>query len=119
MVTAIVIPIICIYFYYLTKKEMKIQNDKWLKSGEVKEEAMVIGTVESIYEERTKYYYHRYILITEIKLKTEFKMLTVKKITPLTNLTLPIPISVGDKVRLYGDWKEHYFQFNRYEIERA
>ncbi|MDF2858769.1 MAG: hypothetical protein K0Q87_4620, partial [Neobacillus sp.] len=39
MVTAIVIPIICLYFFWLTKKEIEEHDIKWLAAGEVKQEA--------------------------------------------------------------------------------
>ena len=45
MVTAIVIPIICFYFYWLTKKEMRESQQKWLQLKTVAEEAVISGEI--------------------------------------------------------------------------
>lgn len=115
MVTAIVIPIICIYFYWITKKEMHKQNSKWLQLENVSEEAVLVGIIEDLQEGKERYYYHRYIYKTEIKLKTDLKTIMTKKMAPLTKNYVPVSLKMGDKVKIYGNWKEDYFTISRIE----
>jgi F0F1-type ATP synthase membrane subunit a len=70
MVTAVVIPIICLYFYWITRKEMKLNDSKWLALAEIKKEAVVTGEIRSISTEKQRFYYHRYILVYELTLQT-------------------------------------------------
>ena len=79
MVTAILIPIICLYFFWLTRKE-RIENDrKWLETGNVRQEAVVTGEIKGITEEKQRFYYHRYIVVQSIKLQTSTKVITAIK----------------------------------------
>jgi hypothetical protein len=74
MVTAIVIPIICLYFYWLTKKEMKEHDRTWITAGDVRHEAVLTGEIKSIEEEKERFYYHRYIYVQTIQLQTATKL---------------------------------------------
>jgi hypothetical protein len=114
MVTAILIPIICIYFYWLSKKELKQNDQKWLGLNEITEEAVLNGTILQIHEHKKRFYYHRYIHVVEIKLQTETKTLNVKRIIPYIKPIEPVPLKTGDQVKLYGNWKENDFHFLRY-----
>jgi hypothetical protein len=116
MVTAILVPIICIYFYWLTKKELKENHQKWLDLRNLHEEAMVLGEVIQIEESRMKFYYNRYVHVTDILLKTNSKSIRVKRIIPIINMVEPCQIEIGDMVRLYGNWQENEFRFLRYEL---
>jgi hypothetical protein len=115
MVTAIVIPIICLYFYWLTKKEMQENDRKWLAASEVREEALLTGEIKSITEEKQRFYYHRYIFVQEIKLQTKTKLIKAKKITPLQKNTQINSFTIGDIIRIYGHWEGSNFYFNHYQ----
>jgi hypothetical protein len=116
MVTAVVIPIICLYFYWITRKEMKLNDSKWLAAAEVSKEAVLTGEIRSINREKQRFYYHRYILVYEITLQTETKLIKAKKIIPLTNNFELDNFSIGEVIRIYGSWEGNHFHFNEYEI---
>lgn len=115
MVTAIVIPIVCLYFYWLTKKEMRENDSKWLAAADVREEAILTGEIKSITEEKQRFYYHRYIFVQEIKLQTETKLIKAKKISPLQKNTQIDSFTIGDVIRVYGHWEGSNFHFNHYQ----
>lgn len=113
MITAILVPIILIYFYYLTKKESKAFDEKWLKLAFVNEEAILTGKIVHIKEEKQRYYYSRSIHVLEIKLQTPIYTIMAKKITP-SHIPVESPnIQKGDTVTLYGNWEEEIFQISR------
>ncbi|MFK9092299.1 hypothetical protein [Bacillus salipaludis] len=118
MVTAIVIPIICLYFFWLTRKEMKEQDAKWLAANNVPHEAVLTGEVKSIVGERERFYYHRYIYVQTLTLRTATKLITAKKVTPITKNVKPDSFTVGEVIRVYGSWEGSKFLFNHYEIEK-
>ncbi|UII57286.1 hypothetical protein LS684_07555 [Cytobacillus spongiae] len=115
MVTAILIPIIFIYFYWLTRKEMKESYEKWTQLDHILEEAVVSGTIQHIKTEKQRYYYHRFVYVTVLTLQIDRNVLQVKKIEPLRHNFSPNTFTIGEHVRLYGNWKEDFFQFNRVE----
>lgn len=116
MVTAILIPIICFYFYLVTKKDMRENENKWINLTNVLEEAIVSGKIIQLGETRKRFYYHRYIDVINIQLQTETKIIHVKRVTPSTKQKEPIDLKIGDRVRLYGNWQENEFQFLRFDI---
>jgi hypothetical protein len=118
MVTAIVIPIICLYFYFLTKKEMRENDTKWLKAGHVNQEAIIMGEIKDILEEKQRFYYHRYIYVQSLKLQTETKLMTAQKLTPITNNFNKDSFRVGEVIRVYGSWDNNKFLFNEYKVEK-
>lgn len=71
MVTAIAIPLLFLYFYYLTRKERKKFYNKWLQIGKVAEESFVKGTIVGIREKTERYYYHYSIYIIDLLLQHE------------------------------------------------
>lgn len=113
MVTAIVIPIICFYFYYLTYKERKAFNAEWTTLDQVNEEAIVSGKIISIKEEKQLYYHHHYVHILEIKLQTSFKIITAKKITPIKGAYEANKMNAGEIVSIYGNWEKEGFRISR------
>lgn len=115
MVTAIVIPIICIYFYWLTQKEMKAYKEQWLQLEDVTEESIIAGFIKDIRKEKERFYYHYYIQVMEIDLQTDINTVKTKKITPYKKDVHPFSFSVGDSVRLYGKYEKEYFLINRIE----
>jgi hypothetical protein len=115
MVTAIVIPIICLYFFWLTRKEMEEHDIKWLAAGEVKQEAMLTGEIKSINEEKQRFYYHRYLYVQEIKLQSDSKIVKVRKVTPIRKNIIIEPFTIGEVIRIYGSWRGSYFHFSKFE----
>jgi hypothetical protein len=115
MVTAIVIPIICLYFYWITRREMKVNDQKWLALAEVKKESVLTGQIMSINEEKQRFYYHRYMFIQELKLQTETKRIIAKKISPVRNNVKIDTFSIGDVIRIYGRWEGNHFHFSDFQ----
>ena len=120
MVTAIVIPIICLYFFWLTKKEMREGYEKWASLKTVPEEAIMSGEVVQISESRQRYNYSRYIHVLELTIQTKSnKHSNIKKITPLMKNTRIPSVKIGDSVHLYGNWKDDFFQVGRIQIAKT
>lgn len=118
MVTAILIPIICLYFFWVTRKERKEQNRKWLQSGEVRQESVVTGEIIEITEEKQRFYYDRYVLVQSIKLQSSNKLFIALKTTPLTPDAKKDTFTAGETVRLYGRWERSHFLFTKWVIEK-
>ncbi|WP_066318042.1 hypothetical protein [Bacillus sp. FJAT-29814] len=119
MVTAILIPIVCFYFYWLTKKEMKEYDQKWLAAGDIAHEAVLKGIIKGVRAEKQRYYYNRYLYVQILSLQTDGKIITVKKMSPLTKDTKPDNISVGEIITVYGSWEGNTFLFNEYKREKS
>lgn len=115
MVPAIVIPIICLYFYWLTRKEMKEHDKKWLATGSVLHESILTGEIKSIVEEKQRFYYHRYIFIQTLQLQTADRLITAKKTTPITSNTQMVSFQTGECIRVFGSWEGSKFLFSDYE----
>ncbi|WLR53609.1 hypothetical protein LC048_13865 [Mesobacillus subterraneus] len=113
MVTAIAIPIVLAYFYWLTKKEMHANFQEWIKLEDIPEEAVVSGKIIEVTEYKERFYYHRYNHVTVLRVNTGFKEITVKKVTPLRKGSFPHRFKAGEIVHLYGNWKQGYFSINR------
>ena len=60
MVTAILIPIVVIYFYWLSKKEMQANYEEWVKLEDISEEALISGKIIEAQEQKERFYYHRF-----------------------------------------------------------
>lgn len=118
MVTAILIPIICLYFFWLTRKERKEQDREWLEAGNVHDESVITGEIKDISEEKQRFYYHRFIIVQNIKLQTSSKMVTAVKKTPLTPNVKIDTFMQGETIRLYGTWEGSQFVFNKWIIEK-
>lgn len=114
MVTAIAVPIICLYFYWVTKKEFKAHHQQWLNLNQVEEEAIITGKIIDIYIEKQRFYYYRFIWIVEVKLQTNTNVVNIKKHIPHTKEVILPNLEVGNLVRFYGNWKQGHFEFNRF-----
>lgn len=118
MVTAIVIPIIIIYFYIISKRELQSHTEQWLALEQVYEEAIVTGKIHQINIRKERFYYHRYVHIVELTLINNQTTTLVSKITPIVKgkFLTNDDFQLGNEVRVYGNWKEGHFRFGRYEI---
>jgi len=114
MVTAIVIPIICIYFFLLTRKEMKENDTKWKNAGNFNEEAVVEGIIKSISTEKQRFYYQRFIFVQELQVETGTLSIAVKKVIPLTKNFVSDEFQIGKRYQFVGQWKQKQFYCNRY-----
>ncbi|PLS16560.1 hypothetical protein CVD28_15870 [Bacillus sp. M6-12] len=117
MVTAIVIPIICLYFYYITKKEMREQEAKWHAVGNIREEAAVSGEIVSITSEKEKYYYHRYIYNQHIILRTKSGNIHLIKKEPAKQKVPQLPFHEQQRIMAFGTWENSRFLVNRIQHE--
>lgn len=113
MVTAIVIPIVLVYFYWLTKKEMQENYDQWLKLEDIPEEALISGKIIEVSEHKERFYYHRFNHVSVLKIDTGGKKAVVKKLTPIRKGSCPTVFMEGDSYHFYGNWKAGYFAINR------
>jgi hypothetical protein len=114
MVTAIVVPIVILYFYWVTKKEMKEQDLKWLACANVPQESVLFGQIKSLSSEKQRFYYHRYIYVQEMKLQTDAKQITIKISVPLTKDARIDSFTVGETIRVYGSWEGSHFIFSHF-----
>ncbi|WP_108669816.1 hypothetical protein [Peribacillus acanthi] len=114
MVTAIVIPIICIYFYFLTKREMKQNKTRWLESGQVKEESVLVGVIENISHHKERYYRNHFVMITKLQIRSNEKLHVVQFTTPMTNDWELPPLKNEQYVTFYGTWNQSILLANRF-----
>lgn len=119
MVTAIVIPIIIFYFYYLSKKERKKFEEKWDFLNYVKEEAIVSGRVIHKSEEKQRFYYHKFVYVTELQIQSGSKMINAKQIMPIENTFQPPDIMIGDEIKCIGEWEHTYLRFVHFQVKRS
>ncbi|WP_096154760.1 MULTISPECIES: hypothetical protein [Bacillus] len=115
MVTAVVIPILIIYFWWISVKEIKKQKKRWLSVSEVKEESILDGVIKGISNKRERFYYHYFIKITEIKLSHQNKIVSTQIKMPDTPDWQQPTLKVGDQLRLIGLWHENVFIVSRWE----
>ncbi|MFT4416094.1 hypothetical protein ACLM5H_19720 [Fredinandcohnia humi] len=117
MVTAILIPAILLYFYIVSKRERKQFEENWNALVEVKEEAAIHGKIISKTEEKQRFYYHKFVLVTEIIIKSGISTITAKRILPIKeSINHSLTLNIGDEITCIGEWKEDYFQFIQYKI---
>lgn len=94
---------------------MKEHDKKWLAAGNFPHEAVLTGEVKSIVEEKQRFYYHRYIVIQTLQLQTIDRLVTAKKITPLTENVQMMNFHKGEMIRVFGSWEGSKFVFSYFE----
>ncbi|HZG61213.1 MAG TPA: hypothetical protein VEY68_12215 [Anoxybacillus sp.] len=109
VVTAIVIPILFAYFYYLTKKERRKYYEKWMKIRNVKEEALVKGTVIDVQERKERYYHHYFIHVTDVVLNDSHKKIIARTQLPATDIVEKPIFQKGKTIISYGQWRDGIF----------
>ncbi|MCA1029941.1 hypothetical protein LCL95_02700 [Bacillus timonensis] len=114
MVAAIVIPLLLLYFYIVTKREYDNHHKKWINLDKVCEDSLITGKVIRISQTKKRFYYNKYTQETEIILKSNSTNIVVKKIMPLTISMNSLDIRVGDHIVCYGQWQKDFFQMSRY-----
>lgn len=118
MVTAIVIPIICLYFYLLAKKEMRTSMQKWVDLKNVPEEAIIYGEIKEVSGSKQRFSYYRFVYILELSIQMEQRRWIVRKVIPIEKGGTIPDVKKGDYVHVFGNWKEDYFQVSRI-VKRA
>lgn len=94
---------------------MKEHDLKWLSAGNVRHEAVLIGQIKSVSEEKQRFYRHRFIFVQNIMLQTETKLVYIKKITPQTKNLNVESFKADDVIKVYGMWEGTQFIFNQHE----
>ncbi|OZM58475.1 hypothetical protein CIB95_02595 [Lottiidibacillus patelloidae] len=117
IVTAIVIPIIILYFYYLSRREIKKKLESWLNVGTVSEDVQLEGTISTIFTELEQFYHGKYVWSCELKVKTSDSVVKVKMKKPyVDNFTSP-SLEKGRPVICNGIWKDGVFLANKIELK--
>lgn len=94
---------------------MKEHEEKWLAIGKVRQEAVLSGEIKSTAIEKQRFYYHRYIYVQTLKLQTATKLITAKKITPITKDIKLSTFYEGEVLRIYGCFEGTTFFFDHFE----
>ncbi|WP_246197163.1 hypothetical protein [Cytobacillus depressus] len=113
--TAIVIPIICIYFFWVTKKELRESHEKWLQLKNVPEEAIISGTIMQLSGNKQRFSYNRFVYVLEMKVQSDYSFVNIKKVIPIEHEVEIPQIKTGETIRAFGNWKQDYFLVNRIE----
>ncbi|MDQ0198467.1 hypothetical protein [Neobacillus ginsengisoli] len=95
---------------------MNVQEKKWLAIGNIRKEAVLTGKIKSFTEEKQRFYHNRFIYVQELKLQTVSKQIIVKRMTPVTKNAKIDPFTVGDVIRIYGNWDGNQFHFHDFEL---
>ncbi|MEA3318840.1 MAG: hypothetical protein U9Q88_02350 [Bacillota bacterium] len=109
MVTAIVIPILIGYFYWITKNEAKKQKERWKNLSHVPSEARVEGKLLSIHTENKRFYHQLYLLETTCRIQNDNGLITVVYRQPFTTTSNPPSFSKGDQLQIVGSWDGEVF----------
>ncbi|TYS61480.1 hypothetical protein FZC74_04155 [Sutcliffiella horikoshii] len=109
MVTAIVIPILIGYFYWITIKEAKKQKERWKNVSMVPSEARVEGTILSLHTEKKRFYHKMYILETTCRIQNHTGITTVVYKQPYITECNPPPYTNGDVLQIVGRWDGELF----------
>jgi hypothetical protein len=114
MIAAIVIPILFLYFLYITLKERKRKYEEYLKLDDIKEEALISGQIIQINTKSKTFVGEHDVTITSILLigenSTQYKAV---KTSPSTTTTPTL--KEGFQVVCYGYWKKDLFIFYRFK----
>jgi hypothetical protein len=117
IVTAIVIPIIILYFYYLSKREAKKKIESWMSVGTVPEEDKFDGVISNIFTELEQFYHGKYVWHCELKVKTESSVVKVIMRKPYVDNFNSPPLQRGRTITCNGKWKDGVFLANKLELK--
>jgi hypothetical protein len=113
MVTAIVIPIICLYFFWVTKKERRKSEEEWKSIGTVPEEAVIEGKITRIHIEKQRYYHHMHIWVLEMRIQAAGQTIVARKLQAANQDFSNPGWEEGDDIVLFGKWQKDIFIVNR------
>lgn len=117
MIAAIVIPILFLYFLYLTMKERKKRIQLWTNIGNIREESVIKGKIVQIYTSKYTYIGKYEVLEATLLIKTNNGTIKAKKKMPITSDFQPPYFEVNTTIYCYGSYIRQHFIFNRYHLE--
>ncbi|MBM7621720.1 hypothetical protein JOC95_003628 [Bacillus tianshenii] len=109
MVTAIVIPILILYFYWVTKKEKAKQRQNWEMLDQVRLEARIYGTITYLHTEKKRYYHELYMMVTTIRMQSGDRTITAVYRQPFKQGWKEFNLHPGSIVTLEGQWEKDTF----------
>ncbi|MFE7064400.1 hypothetical protein ACFVAD_19905 [Sutcliffiella sp. NPDC057660] len=109
MVTAIVIPILILYFYLITKKEKAKQRQKWEMLDKLMLEARIQGTITALSTVKKRYYHEMYMMVTTIQLQSNDRTVSVVLRQPFTQDWKEMNLRPGNAVLVEGQWEKDIF----------
>ncbi|MEN8699325.1 hypothetical protein [Bacillus infantis] len=113
MVTAIVIPIICLYFFWVTRKERRKSEAEWSNIGTASEEAVIEGKVIALHLEKQQYYHHLHVWVLEIRLQAATETIIARKLQAADQDFRNPGLKEGEYVIFFGKWQKDIFIINR------
>jgi hypothetical protein len=118
MVAAIVIPIIFLYFLYISMNERKRRIEKWQQIGDIKEETFISGKVIQSYTLTKRFVGKHYISETILLIKSEYETYKAILKLPITPTFQAIQIDDDSLITCYGYWGNKTFYFCRYKMNK-
>lgn len=115
MITAIAIPLLFLYFYYVTRKERKRFYHEWLQVGNVAAESVIKGTIVAVQEKTERYYRHYLVSVIDLWLKHGKEKIIARIQFPLTESLQKPTFQIGDTIICYGQWRNQLFLFATYQ----
>jgi ribulose bisphosphate carboxylase small subunit len=119
MVTAILVTLVIIYFFWRSKRERKEFIKSWEQVGVVDETDKLSGTVLSVFTEVQKYYHGKFIWVAELKIRNDGKNVTVIMKRPYRKENERLQISKSDEVTFSGTWEHQKFFANTYKTKQG
>jgi hypothetical protein len=119
MVAAIVIPMIFLYFLYITMKERKRRIEKWQQIGDIKEETFLSGKVIQSLTRSKRFVGKYYISETTLLVKRDYETYKAILRLPITPSYEAIHIDGETLITCYGYWDNKIFYFGRYKINEG
>lgn len=110
MVTAVVIPVLILYFYWITRKEAAKQKKRWENLRDIPLESRVEGKVKNLHTEKKRFYHQFYTLDTTIRIQNRDKTIDILYRQPYTQSTTPPFLTKGEVIIVNGRWENNLFQ---------
>ncbi|WP_078430634.1 hypothetical protein [Alkalihalobacterium alkalinitrilicum] len=117
MVTAIVIPILFVVFYFIVKRNNASYEQKWKEVGAIQEQVIVSGKLTRYFIEKKKFYHHRYIWSIQLFILDHQQTIKVIFEKPAVSDTPPLDVSTNGTLKCYGQWDGSNFLANRIIVE--
>ena len=115
LVTAIVIPILFLCFYFIVRKEKRKQLESWKALNQQEETDIIKGQIDNIYTEKKRYFQQLFLWKTTIHVIDGNQKYTIIYEKPADKKEATLRLSKRDYVACYGSWYQNVFQANRIE----
>lgn len=113
MVTAIVIPVLILYFYWITKKEKEKRRKQWESLDQVTLEARIQGVIFDMNTLKKHYYHEMYMMVTTIQLQDGDRSIPVVLRQPYTQHWQILDLQSGNAILVEGRWEKDVFLAGR------